>query len=116
MAGVAQHMTTLIIGLVEGLGGGGLMITSQAITAGLVPARQRATYMAPIRAVFGLSSVAGPLLGAWFTDGIGWRWAFWVNLPVGALTPAVSASRCAVLAGPPRSPSTTSASPRWRPR
>ena len=86
VAGASQEMTTLIIGrAVQGLGGGGLMITSQAIIADLVPPRQRAKYMAPIGAIFGLSSVIGPLLGGWFTDSIGWRWAFWINLPVGAL-------------------------------
>ncbi|MDN3021370.1 MDR family MFS transporter [Streptomyces sp. S.PB5] len=90
IAGAAQGMTALIIGRgVQGLGGGGLMITSQAIVADLVPPRERARYMAPIGAVFGLSSVAGPLLGGWFTDGIGWRWAFWINLPVGVLALAV---------------------------
>ncbi|MCW8379746.1 MDR family MFS transporter [Streptomyces justiciae] len=86
IAGSAQDMTFLIIGrAVQGLGGGGLMITSQAIIADLVPPRQRAKYMAPLGAVFGLSSVIGPLLGGWFTDSIGWRWAFWINLPIGVL-------------------------------
>ncbi|WP_239157700.1 MDR family MFS transporter [Streptomyces sp. SID13726] len=93
VAGTAQNMTMLIIGRgIQGLGGGGLMITSQAIVADLVPPRQRARYMAPMGAVFGLSCVAGPLLGGWFTDTVGWRWAFWINLPVGALALAVSAS------------------------
>ncbi|GHB82953.1 MFS transporter [Streptomyces umbrinus] len=92
VAGAAQDMTWLIIGrAVQGLGGGGLMITSQAIIADLVPPRQRAKYMAPIGAVFGLAAVAGPLLGGWFTDSIGWRWSFWINLPVGALALVVGA-------------------------
>ncbi|GAB6902401.1 MDR family MFS transporter [Kineosporia succinea] len=92
IAGLSQDMTWLIIGRgIQGLGGGGLMITSQAIIADLVPARQRAKYMAPIGAVFGLSSVAGPLLGGWFTDSIGWRYAFWINLPLGGLALIVCA-------------------------
>ena len=99
VAGAAQDMNMLIIGRgIQGLGGGGLMIVSQAIIADLVPARQRAKYMAPIGAVFGLSAVAGPLLGGWFTDSIGWRWAFWINLPVGLLALAV----CAVVLRLPR--------------
>ena len=70
---------------VQGLGGGGLMILSQAIIADIVPARERARYMAPIGAVFGLSAVAGPLVGGFFTDSaaLGWQWCFWINLPVG---------------------------------
>lgn len=99
VAGLAQDMTWLIIGRgIQGLGGGGLMITSQAIIADLVPPRRRAKYMAPIGAVFGLSAVAGPLLGGWFTDGIGWRWAFWINLPIGLLALGV----CAVVLRLPR--------------
>src|SRR5215211_8773777 len=70
---------------VQGLGGGGLMILSQAIIADIVPARERAKYMGPIGALFGLSAVAGPLVGGFFTDSslFGWQWCFWVNVPVG---------------------------------
>jgi EmrB/QacA subfamily drug resistance transporter len=76
---------------VQGLGGGGLMILSQAIIADIVPPRQRGKYMGVMGSVFGISSVLGPLLGGWFTDGIGWRWAFWFNVPLGALAVVAAA-------------------------
>ena len=86
IGGLAQDMTWLIAGrAVQGLGGGGLLILAQAIIADVVPARQRGKYMGIMGAVFAISSVAGPLLGGWFTDGIGWRWAFWMNIPLGLL-------------------------------
>ena len=91
-------MTWLIAGrAVQGLGGGGLMILSQAIIADVVPARERGKYMGIMGGVFALSSVAGPLLGGWFTESIGWRWAFWMNIPLGILAIAVrrrSSSGC----------------------
>src|SRR4051794_22831703 len=61
------------------------MILSQAIIADIVPARERAKYMGPIGALFGLSAVAGPLVGGFFTDSalFGWQWCFWINVPVG---------------------------------
>jgi EmrB/QacA subfamily drug resistance transporter len=86
IGGLAQDMTWLIAGrAVQGLGGGGLMILSQAIIADVVPARERGKYMGIMGGVFALSSVAGPLLGGWFTESIGWRWAFWMNIPLGIL-------------------------------
>jgi EmrB/QacA subfamily drug resistance transporter len=86
VGGLSDGMTQLIIGrAIQGLGGGGLMILSQAIIADVVPARERGRYMGVMGGVFALSSVAGPLLGGWFTEGIGWRWAFWMNIPLGIL-------------------------------
>ena len=67
----------------QGLGGGGLMILSQAIIADIVPANERGKYMGPLGAVFGLSAVAGPLLGGFFVDHMTWQWAFYINIPVG---------------------------------
>ena len=86
IGGLAHDMTWLIAGrAVQGLGGGGLLILSQAIIADVVPARERGKYMGIMGGVFAISSVAGPLLGGWFTEGIGWRWAFWMNVPLGLL-------------------------------
>lgn len=83
IGGFAQDMTTLIIArAVQGLGGGGLMILSQAAMADIVPARDRGKYMGVFGAVFAVCSVAGPLVGGWLTDGPGWRWAFWANIPL----------------------------------
>lgn len=92
VGGLAPDMTWLIIGrAIQGLGGGGLMIMSQAIIADVVPVRERSKYMGIMGAVFGLSAVIGPLLGGWFTEGIGWRWAFWINIPLGILAIAFAA-------------------------
>ncbi|HEV7187406.1 MAG TPA: MDR family MFS transporter [Blastococcus sp.] len=85
-AALAPTFTWLVVWRgVQGLGGGGLMILSQAIIADVVPARERAKFMAPIGALFGLSAVAGPLVGGFLTDSaaLGWQWCFWVNVPVG---------------------------------
>ena len=68
---------------IQGLGGGGLMILSQAIIADIVPADQRGKYLGPIGGVFGLAAVAGPLLGGFFVDHLTWQWAFYINIPVG---------------------------------
>jgi EmrB/QacA subfamily drug resistance transporter len=86
VGGMATDMTSLIVGrAVQGLGGGGLMLLSQAIIADVVPARERGRYMGIMGGVFALSSVAGPLLGGYFTDGPGWRWGLWMNVPLGIL-------------------------------
>ena len=86
LGGLATDMATLITArTVQGLGGGGLIILIQAVVADVVPARDRAPYLSAIGAVFALSAVAGPVVGGWLTEGIGWRWAFWLNLPLGGL-------------------------------
>lgn len=86
VGGLATNIYWLIIGRgVQGLGGGGLMLLSQAIIADVVPARDRGRYMGVMGSVFAVSSVAGPLLGGWLTEGPGWRWAFWISMPTGLL-------------------------------
>lgn len=86
VGGLAQDMNTLIVArVIQGLGGGGLMILSQATIAAIVPPKERGKYMGPMGAVFGVASVAGPLIGGWFTESLTWRWAFWMNIPLGVL-------------------------------
>ncbi|WP_080793229.1 MDR family MFS transporter [Corynebacterium pacaense] len=83
---LAQNMSTLIVArALQGIAGGGLMILSQAITADVTTPRERAKYMGVMGSVFGFSSVIGPLLGGWFTDGPGWRWGLWLNVPIGVI-------------------------------
>lgn len=76
-------VTFLIFRAMQGLGGGGLMILSQAIIADIVPASERGKYMGPLGGIFGLAAVVGPLLGGYFVDHLTWRWAFYVSIPVG---------------------------------
>ncbi|ALJ21207.1 MDR family MFS transporter [Microbacterium sp. No. 7] len=83
---LAQDMETVIVGrAVQGLGGGGLVLLSQAAVADVVPARERGRYAGILGGVFAAASVGGPLLGGWFAEGPGWRWAFWINVPLSVI-------------------------------
>jgi EmrB/QacA subfamily drug resistance transporter len=86
LCGLSQNMVELIaFRALQGLGGGGLMVLAQAIVGDVVPPRERGKYQGAFGAVFGVSSVAGPLLGGFFVDNLSWRWVFYVNLPVGII-------------------------------
>ena len=83
-AGMSQDMNQIIVSrAVQGLGAGGLMATSQAIIGDILAPRERGRYIGYLASVFAFSSVAGPLIGGFFTDGIGWRWVFYINVPLG---------------------------------
>jgi EmrB/QacA subfamily drug resistance transporter len=87
----AGDFTQLVVfRAIQGLGGGGLMILSQAIIADIVPASERGKYLGPLGAVFGLSAVGGPLLGGFFVDHLTWQWAFYINIPVGIAAFAIA--------------------------
>jgi EmrB/QacA subfamily drug resistance transporter len=93
LCGLAQSMTMLIaFRAVQGLGAGGLIVLTQATIGDIVPPRERGRYQGIFGGVFGLASVAGPLLGGLIVEHVSWRWVFYVNLPVGVVALIVLAA------------------------
>jgi len=100
LCGLAQNMLQLVIfRALQGIGGGGLIVTTMAIISDLIPPRERGRYQGLFGATFGFATIIGPLLGGFFVDQLSWRWIFYINLPTGAVALAVIA---AVLASPTR--------------
>ncbi|MCL3998652.1 MDR family MFS transporter [Streptomyces lavenduligriseus] len=90
LSGMAQDMGQLIgFRAVQGLGAGGLMVGVMAIIGDLVPPRERGKYQGMMAGVMALAMIGGPLVGGTITDNWGWRWAFYINLPLGAVALAL---------------------------
>ncbi len=94
LSGLSQSMFELIaFRALQGLGGGGLMVGAQAIVGDIVSPRERGRYVGLFGAVFGVSSIVGPLLGGVFVDNLTWRWIFYINVPIGIVALVVVASQ-----------------------
>jgi EmrB/QacA subfamily drug resistance transporter len=93
LCGISQNMTELIVfRAIQGLGGGGLFVTTFAVIGDIIPPRDRGRYQGFFGGVFGVSTVIGPLLGGFFVDNLSWRWIFYVNVPIGLIALAVIAT------------------------
>ena len=92
LSGLSQSMLELIVfRALQGLGGGGLMVGAQTIVGDVVSPRDRGRYMGLFMAMFGVTTVIGPLIGGLFVEYLSWRWIFYINVPVGAVALVVTA-------------------------
>ena len=93
LCGLAGSMTMLVTArAIQGIGGGAIMVTAMAVIGEVIPLRERGRYQGALGAVFGVTTVIGPLLGGFFTDQLTWRWAFWINVPIALIVLAVGAA------------------------
>lgn len=91
LCGISSSMEMLVASrALQGIGGGALMVTATALIGEVIPLRDRGRYQGALGAVFGVTTVIGPLLGGYFTDHLTWRWAFWINVPIGLVVLVVA--------------------------
>ncbi|MGE0783589.1 MDR family MFS transporter [Mycolicibacterium sp.] len=91
LCGISSSMTMLVGSrALQGIGGGAIMVTATALIGEVIPLRDRGRYQGALGAVFGVTTVVGPLLGGYFTDHLSWRWAFWINVPIAVVVFAVA--------------------------
>src|SRR6201996_7313444 len=100
LCGISQSMAMLVgARALQGLGGGAITVTATALIGEVIPLRDRGRYQGALGAVFGVTTVIGPLLGGYFTDHLSWRWAFYVNVPLSIVVFFVAAAAIPSLAG-----------------
>jgi EmrB/QacA subfamily drug resistance transporter len=93
LCGLSQSMIMLVAArALQGIGGGAITVTATALIGEVIPLRDRGRYQGALGAVFGVTTVIGPLLGGYFTDHLSWRWAFWINVPVSIVVFFVAAA------------------------
>src|SRR6201996_365480 len=93
LCGLSQSMIMLVAArALQGIGGGAITVTATALIGEVIPLRDRGRYQGALGAVFGVTTVIGPLLGGYFTDHLTWRWAFWINVPVSIVVFFVAAA------------------------
>src|SRR5271156_3604218 len=99
LCGLSQSLAMLVgARALQGIGGGAITVTATALIGEVIPLRDRGRYQGALGAVFGVTTVIGPLLGGYFTDHLTWRWAFWVNVPVSIVVFFVAAEAIPSLA------------------